>query len=113
MVYDKVTETERDEVEASRYVSHHIRFKPITKVMGGAGGTVSGDFRHYRLADGPHRAVCVELVYLTRHSKRPSVGGVVSAWERESSDLTYQEWVALTHRQAKFVLLCGTGFTLN
>lgn len=113
MIYDRVAEVERDEVEASRYVSHHIRFKASAQVGDGERYSAQGDFRHYPLANGADRAVCVELIYPTKHSRTPVEGGIISAWKRNSSDMTYQDWVALTHRQAGFILAHGSAFMAN
>ena len=113
MIYDRTAEIERDEIEASRYVSHHIRFKASAQVGDAGSFSAQGDFRHYPLTNGADRAVCVELVYPTKHSRTPVEGGIVSAWKRESSDMTYQEWVALTHRQAGFILAHGIAFLSN
>jgi hypothetical protein len=112
MVYDRTAEIERDEIEASGYVSHHIRFRASVQVGDDECFSARGDFRHYPLVSGPDSAICVELVYPTS-SKRAVVGDIIAAWRRESSDLTYQEWVKATHRQAGFVLMYGTGFMSN
>lgn len=114
MVYDMTAEIERDEEEgvASSDTMAHIRFKASAQVGDDECFSTRGDFRHYPLVSGPDCAICVELVYPTG-SKRKVVGDIIAAWKRESSDLTYQEWVVQTHRQAKFALRYGVGFQSN